>query len=217
MDNTCHISTIKKFNVLLRLFPYLDDKLKILQLKIDEESLRYISLKEYANKISNIMCFHLKDLKENIRTMTLTDATAGVGGNTISFAIKCPVKKIYAVEIDKMRAAYLKNNVNIYNLKNVEIINDNYLNISQKLNNDIVFIDPPWGGYDYKDHKMLKLSLSNVPIEKICKDLMNSKTKMIILKLPGNFDIMHFYGELSNYNIYYYDLTKMMILVIMNK
>ena len=42
----------------------------------------------YAEKITNIILDHINMLKIDTNTITLTDATAGVGGDTISFGKK---------------------------------------------------------------------------------------------------------------------------------
>lgn len=211
-----------KINTLLRLFPYLENKVNASKLLIDNESIHYISIREYAEKISEIIKLHLNTLKIPINNVTIVDATAGVGGNSISFSKN--FKYVYAIELNKTRSEYLQNNINIYNCLNVKVINDNCLNLLYKMDNfDIIFLDPPWqyNNVSYKKYKNLKLSLDNESIEIICNKLMDynfMKTipKLIVLKLPKNYDIFYFYKHISNKNIYYYDLKKMIILVIIN-
>jgi len=211
-----------KINTLLRLFPYLENKVNASKLLIDNESIHYISIREYAEKISEIIKLHLNTLKIPINNVTIVDATAGVGGNSISFSKN--FKYVYAIELNKTRSEYLQNNINIYNCLNVKVINDNCLNLLYKMDKfDIIFLDPPWqyNNVSYKKYKNLKLSLDNESIEIICNKLMDynfMKTipKLIVLKLPKNYDIFYFYKHISNKNIYYYDLKKMIILVIIN-
>lgn len=214
------MNEIYSIKTILRLFPYLSDKTKAQKLKIDEDSLHYISIREHADHISKIIITHIKSLKLNINDITITDATAGVGGNTISFGMK--FKYVNAIEIDNIRASYLKNNIDIYNLKNINIINDDYTKIYTSLNQDVVFIDPPWGGKSYKDHSNLKLELSNIPLETICNNLLDKSIvanppNLIVLKLPNNYDVKYLYNTLTCKTIYFYDLKKMFILVIVNK
>ena len=58
---------------------------------------------------------------------------------------------------------------------------------------DILFIDPPWGGPDYKNIEKLDLFLYDIKNEKInIKTIINSyidKFKYIILKCPINFHL----------------------------
>ena len=94
----------------------------------------------------------------NLNNLIITDATAGIGGNTISFANN--FFKVNAIEINKKRFDFLKNNINVYNFNNVEIINNDYIKIMKTLKQDIVFIDPPWGGRNYKNINLLNINLS---------------------------------------------------------
>ena len=212
----------QKQKTILRLFPYLKDRDKALGLKIDNKSLCYISIREYAAKISNIVKNHLQILDCDPKKSIITDATAGVGGDTISFALN--FKFVYAIEMDKERSEFLNNNVNIYDLKNVKIYNDDCTKIINHIqDHDVVFIDPPWEPDDesYKKHTNLRLPLGNSfdSIETYCNKLMDPSymqcvPKLLILKLPINYDTLHFYKTVKNKNMYYYDLKKMIILVV---
>ncbi|AYV76862.1 MAG: putative RNA methylase [Barrevirus sp.] len=209
---------IKSF---LRLFPYLKDREKALNLKIDEKSMFYISIREYANKISNIIKKHLLILDINANDAVITDALAGVGGDTISFAQH--FKFVYAIEIDKLRYEYLTNNVSIYGYKNTKIINDDCTKVLNLIeDHDAIFIDPPWEPTEesYKKQVNLRLPLSFYEsLEAYCNRLMDPTymkkvPKIIVLKLPKNYDTLHFYKTVKNKNMYYYDLKKMIILVV---
>ena len=156
---------------ILKSFPYLQDKTKAYQLKIDDESVYYISRREHADKITNFVVHYLKNKSLDPNNCFITDATAGVGGNTISFAKK--LKGVTAIELDKTRSQYLQNNVDVYGLKNVTVINgDSVDKLRFVKQQDAVFMDPPWGGRDYKNSKNLKLSLSGTSIEEICNNLL---------------------------------------------
>jgi len=210
-----------KYKSCLRLFPYLKDREKALNLKIDDKSIYYISVREYAAKISNIIKKHLEILDIDAKNAIITDATAGVGGDTISFANN--FKFVYAIELDKLRAEYLTNNIGVYDLKNTKVINDDCTKILNHIDNhDVIFIDPPWEPNDepYKNQVKLRLPLSFYEsIEAYCNRLMDETymkkvPKLIVLKLPKNYDTLHFYKTVKNKNMYYYDLKKMIILVV---
>lgn len=212
----------KRKRSILNLFPYLKDRDRALNLKIDEKSFHYISVREYAAKISKIIKDHLEIIEIDSKSAIITDATAGVGGDAISFAIS--FKFVYAIELDKVRAEYLVNNLGVYNLKNVKVYNDDCTNILQHIpNHDVIFIDPPWEPNDepYKNHKSLRLPIGDKfdSLEVYCNKLMDPTymkhvPKMIVLKLPNNYDTLHFYKTVKNKNMYYYDLKKMIILVV---
>ena len=53
-----------------------------------------------------------------------------------------------------------------------------------------LFLDPPWGGPEYKKTEMIELYLSNINLKDII--LMIPKDKLIVLKLPYNYNIDFF-------------------------
>lgn len=197
-----------------RLFPYIENVNKMKDLKIDHESICYISLREDADMITKIIKESIT-LKENEKfsDLYITDATAGVGGNTISFGKT--FKYVNAIEIDKIRFKYLQNNIEVYNLNNVNVYNNDCLDILHRLYHDIIFFDPPWGGKNYKFQDNLKLKLSDNHIEDICIDIKNkSWTRCIVLKLPLNYDIDFLKVKLNNYDMSIHTLNKMLIVVL---
>ena len=128
------------------------------------------------------------------KNITITDATANVGGNTISFA-KYGIKNINSVEIDYMTCKYLSNNIQVYNIeKQVKVYCDNYLNIKFDLEQDCIFFDPPWGGPDYYKEQKMNLFLmdsdnKNINIIDIIKSLLEkNKAKLIVVKVPTNYN-----------------------------
>jgi 16S rRNA G966 N2-methylase RsmD len=89
---------------------------------------------------------------------TITDMTSCVGGNVISFSRF--FKKVNAIEIDPLRFDMLKHNTEtVVGATNVNFINGNAVELllgqddgtaPQQFQQDILFMDPPWGGVDYK-------------------------------------------------------------------
>lgn len=195
---------------LFRIFPYTDN---ITKLKIDDESIHYITLKEIADDITNII---IQNLKCNPCDVVITDATAGCGGNTFSFAKK--FKSVNAIEINRLRYEYLCNNLKIYKLNNVDTYNDNCIDKLKFLKHDIIFIDPPWGGKNYKYVNKLKIYMENNTIENICVNLFNNKIMLhvpqaIVLKMPKNYDIDYFNDKVKNFKKII-ELDKMLIVMI---
>lgn len=213
--------SIDNIKLLTKIFPYLRDRTKIKKLKIDDDSLHYISLKDCANSTSMIIIQHLYELGINHQDAYVTDATAGVGGNAISFAMN--FKNVIAIELDELRYKYLVNNIDVYDIDNMKAIHGDSLELLSSINKQhVVFIDPPWGGKDYKKYQKLKLSLSDIPIEQICNNLFDdNKTKspplFIVLKLPVNYDLKYLYETIENDIIYLHKLHKMNIVVITKK
>lgn len=201
-----------------KIFPETDDASNMNNIQIDDESLSYISTKYYAKQITQIIIKHLGQLKISPEDAIITDATAGVGGDTISFAKN--FKHVHSIEIDQRRSEYLKNNINVYKLKNVSIYNNNCLNLLFNFtDHNVVFIDPPWGGKKYKLYDKLTLKINDITIESLCNILLtHEKSKknpeLVVLKLPINYDLKFLYDNLKFCNIYLYNVKKMYIAVI---
>jgi hypothetical protein len=206
----------------LRLFPYIKDKQKAEKLQIDSDSIHYITVREYAIKISEIIGKHVSRIGKNSRNMIITDATAGCGGDTLTFAKH--FNKVYSIEINKTRYDHLVNNIKQYNFTNITLYNDSCLNIVNTITKqDIIYVDPPWepNGQSYKNKNNLTLPFCGMQLEHFCNKLfdvsyMECIPMMVVLKLPKNYDMQHFYDTILNKHVYYYDLGKMIILVLLN-
>lgn len=204
-----------------RLFPNVYEYNLYNKLKINHESIMYISGPNDAEQITNIISYHSLKYFPSYDHIHITDATAGVGGNAISFAQR--FKHVNAIEIDTERFNYLLNNINVYQTSNTTLYNGNCLTIIPDLPaNDIIFIDPPWGGRGYKNQEKIRLTLGTQKIEDICCDFLDSSKmisvpKIIAIKLPKNYDIEFIYQKLkTNRKIYFYQLNKMIVIVIEN-
>ena len=143
--------------------------------------------------------------------VTITDATACIGGNVFSF---CKFFKfVNAVECDKTRHDMLSSNLTVLNHRNVSTCCADYLTIMAELQQQVVFIDPPWGGPGYKKQVILDLSLSDVPLSQVCERLA-SLCSMVVMKLPTNFDIEKFESMVSVPVIRHTEFRKMLLLVV---
>jgi hypothetical protein len=184
---------------------------------IDQDSVSYITSPLNSDIITTIIESHIP---ENIfpEDLCLFDATACVGGDTITFA------KIFgtviAAEIRKDRCDMLINNLNEFELYNVIPVNEDCLKIYEKINFiDIMYFDPPWGGRNYKDEKELKLSIGTVNIEDIINNIfighIRSDVKIVALKLPKNYNLLDLYEKTKrdDVTIYLYELQKMLIVI----
>ena len=139
--------------------------------------------------------------------LVLTDATANIGGNTISFYLN-GIDQVNAVEIDPLTSEILKHNLRVYKLPTDTVYCQNYLDVYQLLDQDIVFLDPPWGGPDYKKSNSIDLYLDGQSssskahnIIDICATLMEQKkTTLIVLKLPINYNLPGLIARMPNRN-----------------
>ena len=65
---------------------------------------------------------------------------------------------------------------------------------------DVIYIDPPWGGKNYKYKENINLYLSNIPIYTICNNL-KGNFKYLVLKVPYNFNLKNFKNNIIYNNI----------------
>jgi 16S rRNA G966 N2-methylase RsmD len=155
---------------------------------------------------SQEVCQKIKELLPDVvDKLSITDTTANVGGNTLAFSSN--FTNVNAIEIDKDIYNSLVHNCNkIYCHKNIRFYNDDCIEKVKELDNkgeqDIIFIDPPWGGPSYKEHDKLQLFLSDTNIYDIIKDwyLNLHNLKLIIVKCPFNFDMEPFVNNINNIN-----------------
>jgi 16S rRNA G966 N2-methylase RsmD len=217
-----YAQTVINNHILKHIFPYIKNKALMNYLRIDDDSVHYISSKNVAEKITYIISMHLNKLNILNENAIITDATAGVGGDTISF---CKMfKYVYAIELNKLRYDYLNNNLNVYGISNVILFNQDFLNILPQIeDHNAIFIDPPWGGCGYQKINKLRIKISEImDLEDICLEClfglnMKKTVDLIALKLPNNYDIHYLYKKMVDCNIYLYQLDKMIVLIIEKK
>jgi hypothetical protein len=143
----------------------------------------YYEAEETVNNIKKLLPENIKSLDKLI----LTETNGGVGGDSIIFTKY--FKKVNIIELSKMHCDVLKNNLSVYKRKNYKLYCKDSGIICPKLKQDIVYMDPPWGGPEYKTKNLLKLYMGKYSIEEL---LLNMKFIMAIIKVPFNFDFDSF-------------------------
>lgn len=167
---------------------------------IDDAKIEYVNSSFYsttfwtdAEHISHLIS---KEVKNNTKKLIITDATSNIGGNTLNFSYI--FNKVNAVEIDKATYNALINNMKVFGRNNIIFYNKNYNDIYKDIKQDILFIDPPWGGSGYKYYNNLSIILSggiNLH-DLLLKVISDTNTKIIVMKLPHNFNLsdINFFG-----------------------
>ena len=180
------------------------------KLKITNVGIYSISKPDDANWITQKI---IDNIDGDPKKMVITDATASVGGNTISFAEE--FKKVNAIEMSPIHFEILKNNVGVYGIKNVDFLLGDSLEIVPTLKQNIIFIDAPWGGTGYKKYRTTRLFMSGKPLTGIVNNLMD-KADMIVLKVPKNFDYTHFFQNVESEKFIIYKALKFHLIIIKN-
>jgi len=117
----------------------------------------------------------------------ITDLTGNVGGDTIMFVLH--FGHVDSIELNKENYEALKHNVETFKLKNVTL----HQGDSTKLfrwKTDVLYLDPPWGGPDYKTKENMDLYLGDQRVDLFLKDILDQQWRpnYIFLKLPRNYN-----------------------------
>lgn len=147
--------------------------------------------RKQAEQINKII---LKYVNKN---SIITDATSCIGGNSILFSKD--FKKVICIEKDFDIYNILK--YNMKNQNNCVFYNVSYNHVKYILKQDVIFIDPPWGGNEYKNKKKIRLYLDSIEIQDIINQVYNY-TDIVVLKIPSNFDINSLNDLFWSYNIH---------------
>jgi 16S rRNA G966 N2-methylase RsmD len=134
---------------------------------------------------------HMRTIVGDLSTKHITDLTGNVGGDTISFGLH--FKKVDSIELDESNFKVLEHNVQVYNLRNITLHHGDSLKV-YKWKTDVLYIDPPWGGPEYKEQIVLDLFLGDKRIDEYISSLIKKKWKpnYIFLKLPSNYNFSRF-------------------------
>ena len=183
------------------------------KLTYDYISIYSITPYDYAEKITNVLdklCMEI--IKKPISKLTITEMTACIGGNVISFAKK--FKKVIGIELSEQRFQYLNNNLKVLQLNNnvQTICGDSLVEIAQ-LKQDIIFFDIPWGGRSYKFKEQMNLYISKIPSYNAC-NLVKDFCKIIVMKIPNNFNLEKFRNRIDMRIYQVVDLEKFKLLIL---
>lgn len=137
----------------------------------------------------------------------IVDGTANIGVDSIHFAANTDAD-IIAVELEKPEFDTLSSNIKKFEYeKRITPMHSSIYDVITQKNEtiDLVYLDPPWGGSDYKtagpDSLMLKLD--DNPVYDIVKIIVKYNfSKYIALKVPNNFAITEFTKNLEDCKLY---------------
>lgn len=123
--------------------------------------------------------------------LIITDGNSCIGGNTQSFAQV--FGKVNAIELNSIHMECLQNNMSVLGHKNIEYHEGNIMDFIDSLKAHVLFLDPPWGGVDYKTKAVSLYYTDSNGKQHTMNDIINGKAgllnKIIMLKAPKNFDI----------------------------
>ena len=133
----------------------------------------------------------MKSVLGTTRDKDITDLTGNVGGDTILFGLH--FKSVRSIEWNPSNFEALQENVRVFGLTNVKL----YHGDSRKIfdwKTDVLYIDAPWGGPDYKTKKDLDLFLGDTRVDLFVNEILEraNRPQYVFLKVPRNYNFKRF-------------------------
>jgi hypothetical protein len=172
------------------------------------------------SQTADMMTKKISEYLTKIERPVIFDGMACVGGNTISFSKSFP--SVLSNEFDQERYQMLMHNVrDVLKCDNVIFFNDSILNLAFTQEYDALFLDPEWGGPDYKYKRALRLTISDHPVEDFCMNVFEKcgRVSVIALKLPVNYDneYLQHVAESHGYRYSFFSNYRKMTLTILER
>lgn len=130
------------------------------------------------------MIEYCKPVFDRLDNLIITESNGGIGGDTLTFAKY--FKKINCFENRPLHCDIIRNNLSVYGYNNVTVYCWDYTDAMHEVEQDILYMDPPWGGPAYRLASKMSLYINKLSIEEI---ILKIKARFYILKAPMNFDI----------------------------
>lgn len=184
-----------KWEDLLPFFPTTDPNI-LKKIQITKECLFSTTTNIHAKYIKDII--NLFYTQEERKKLTITDATSCAGGTFMSLVQQ--VKKINAVELNPDNITLMAHNLKIvfpHSHNKINLLHANYLSVWDTLGTqNVILIDPPWGGLNYRNQKNMKLYLNDkngIKIELMdIVEMIMKTTDILIVRVPFNYDKRRF-------------------------
>jgi hypothetical protein len=161
---------------------------------LDETAGYSLTSSKIAKVYARIVCTCALRCGLELSTSTITDATASVGGNVFAFA--CHFAKVNAIELLEPTAQMLLHNLKLLDLSHKVDVwcgDSSHADVAaSNMVQDILFLDPPWGGINYRRAPRLSLFLTEKNLRQVCIEWARW-TRLIVLKLPLRFNYREFF------------------------
>jgi hypothetical protein len=164
------------------LFPH-KESIDYNNLQTTQEGLYSITKRRDSERIIGI----IKQTVRDVHTKIITDGTGCIGGDTIQFALA--FKNVHSIEVNFENFEILSQNIKVFELKNVLLYNGDCTSVFN-WKTDVLYLDPPWGGPEYKSKVNLDLMIGSKRIDLWLEEILIRKNRpsYIFLKLPHNYN-----------------------------
>lgn len=160
-------------------------ELSLKKFVVNEEGRFSITRPYESNQILLIIKNFIKD---DLRDKIVTDSTACMGGDLINFSQEC--RMVNGIEIDPDNFSLLVKNCKNFECDNVNLFCQSYLDIYKKLKQNIIYMDPPWGGTSYKNKDMIFLKLGPYDLHVLIDLIKNANVaEYLFIKVPLNVSL----------------------------
>lgn len=192
-----------------------EDKIPKFPLKegVDLRNIKLTKEGEYSytkRKKGLKMLEFMREHIDNIENKMIMDGTSNVGSDSILFGLN--MLGVIGVEINEENYNVLKHNVGLYNLDNIELVLGDVRDEYKNYEYDILYMDPPWGGIDYRKKEDIELYLGDSKLEDFIKEVIEYGVRYIVLKVPVNYNI----DRLDGYNKVVRMISNYMGIIIKN-
>lgn len=129
----------------------------------------------------------IKSTIPDCETKSITDTTGCIGGDTLNFA--SIFGKVHSIELNADNFEALTNNVGVYGFTNISLYHGDCTEV-YKWASDVLYIDPPWGGPNYRTIQNLNLFLGKIRLDEWLEDILSGPyhPSFIFLKVPINYN-----------------------------
>jgi hypothetical protein len=173
------------------------------------ESSEYSILKPWEKP--DVSAFLSEQIKDPKTISKIIDATAHIGVDTLHLSDMFPNATIDAYEVVDSTYRSLQENIKtIGKEKRIHAHHKDITTIDTMADIDLLYVDPPWGGSDYKTSTNLQLYLQseNEPRDEskniviLIHKWMDIGVKSIVLKIPYNFSTSDIQELEQNYTVH---------------
>lgn len=188
-------------------FPSRPSPFRISDLHIEQHDMPMVTKPYEAQRIKRAIRTYAGD--KRLRDISIMDATAGVGGDTISFSDT--FRHVVSVEQDPDRFQRLRHNIAQYGLDNVTTVNGNCIDMFEtysstgtgRIRCDVVYVDAPW----FTKSMNGEIGLGNSDIVSIARQALQVRMfSLVILKVP----FYHSFVLPSQFHITRVEITRKM-------
>jgi len=174
-------------------FPPPDNEQAAQKLRLTNIGVWSMATPDVAEKISQVILSYFQPGA----SLTVTESCGNMGGNTINFARH--FAQVQTTEIVPLHCDVLKSNLAQYTYTTGKVIVycADFLDVMDKLQQDVIYMAPPWGGIGYETQQNLDLFLDNVHLGDIVNALLD-RVQLVAMYVPYNFNFNDFQQKVES-------------------